>query len=346
MIDQASERFTKNLWTNRVSAERPYLVTVRDEADQAHYVADQVLAYREEGLGLKQQAVLFRTAHHSGPSGARTTRRNIPFKKFGGLKFLDAAHVKDILAILRFVQNPRDKISAFRVLLLLPGIGPRSANDIINAMTDAPHPLTAISTVSPPPRTGEAWDDFIAMLRDLKPGAIGWPAEIELVRDWYQPHLERTYEDAGVRNDDLRLEKIKTVGDGLLATANLLLLNPDPVMASIGCAAATIDGLVGCRPRGTCGWASISVLWWPELSAGRSSASISGDRQHGCPPRELWHEFRHPFERGSLETYPRPHTGRATGTGSDQGQGRYGGLSGRSSKLDRSWTAPKLIERR
>ena len=203
VIEQASERFTKTLWSDRISAERPYLVTVRDEADQAHYVANQVLAYREEGLDLKQQAVLFRTAHHSGPLEVELTRRNIPFKKFGGLRFLDAAHVKDMLATLRFVQNPRDKISAFRVLLLLPGIGPRSANDIINTMTDAPDPLATISTLSPPQRTGEAWDHFTALLRDLKPGAIGWPAEIELVRDWYQPYLERTYEDAIVRNDDL-----------------------------------------------------------------------------------------------------------------------------------------------
>ena len=106
VIELASERFTKNLWTDRASAERPQLVAVRDEADQARYVVEQVLANRENGMSLKQQAVLFRTSHHSGPLEVELTRRNIPFVKFGGLKFLDAAHVKDLLALLRFVAEP------------------------------------------------------------------------------------------------------------------------------------------------------------------------------------------------------------------------------------------------
>ena len=118
MIELASERFTKNLWTDRTSAERPQLVAVRDEADQARYVVEQVLANREAGMSLKQQAVLFRTSHHSGPLEVELTRRNIPFVKFGGLKFLDASHVKDLLALLRFVQNPRDRVAGFRLMQL------------------------------------------------------------------------------------------------------------------------------------------------------------------------------------------------------------------------------------
>ena len=73
---------------------------------------------------LKAQAVLFRASHHSGPLEIELTRRNIPFVKFGGLKFLDAAHVKDVLAVLRLAENPRDRVAGFRVLQLLPGIGP------------------------------------------------------------------------------------------------------------------------------------------------------------------------------------------------------------------------------
>ena len=103
----ATERFTKNLWTERQSAELPALVSVRDEADQARYVAERVLENREGGTDLKQQAVLFRTSSHSGPTEIELTRRNIPFVKFGGpLKFLDTAHVKDLLALLRFRREP------------------------------------------------------------------------------------------------------------------------------------------------------------------------------------------------------------------------------------------------
>src|SRR6266446_9142240 len=89
VIDLAAERFTKNLWTDRQSAARPQLVSVRDEADQAGYIVERVLENREVGTSLNQQAVLFRTSHHGGPLEVDLTRHNIPFVKFGGLKFLD-----------------------------------------------------------------------------------------------------------------------------------------------------------------------------------------------------------------------------------------------------------------
>src|SRR5258707_11168041 len=126
VIDLARERFTKNLWTERTASAKPRLVAVRDEADQARYIAERIFENREEGSLLKQQAVLFRTSSHSGPLEIELTRRNIPFVKFGGLKFLDAAHVKDMLALLRFVENPRDRVAGFRILHLLPGVGPAS----------------------------------------------------------------------------------------------------------------------------------------------------------------------------------------------------------------------------
>ena len=127
VIGAARERFTKKLWTERTLARRGRRWSrVRDEADQARYVCDRVLEEREAGTALKEQAVLFRTSHHSGPLEVELTRRNIPFVKFGGLKFLDAAHVKDVLAVLRFAENPRDRVAGFRVLQLLPGIGPGS----------------------------------------------------------------------------------------------------------------------------------------------------------------------------------------------------------------------------
>ena len=147
VIDLAAERFTKNLWTERQSAERPHLVTVRDEADQARYIVEQVLENREVGTALKQQAVLFRTSSHSGPLEIELTRRNIPFVKFGGLKFLDSAHVKDMLAMLRFAQNPRDRVAGFRLMQLLPGVGPTSAQRVLDAMADQPDPLQALAAI-------------------------------------------------------------------------------------------------------------------------------------------------------------------------------------------------------
>src|SRR5204862_4711652 len=122
VIDLAAERFTKNLWTDRVSGARPQLVSVRDEADQAGYIVERVLENREGGSMLRQQAVLFRASHHCGTLEVELTRRNIPFVKYGGLKFLDVTHIRDILALLRFFENPRDGIAGLRLMQLLPGI--------------------------------------------------------------------------------------------------------------------------------------------------------------------------------------------------------------------------------
>jgi DNA helicase-2/ATP-dependent DNA helicase PcrA len=209
VIDLASERFTKNLWTERESPERPRLVTVRDENDQARYVADKVLDNREEGVKLKSQAVLFRASHHSGPLEVELTRRNIPFVKFGGLKFLDSAHVKDMLAALRFAQNPRDRVAGFRLMQILPGVGPSTAQRVLDQMADDASPIAALAVMPAPPRSGEDWTSFVSTMQELKTGKAGWPAEIELVRRWYEPHLERLHEDASARLADLvQLEQI------------------------------------------------------------------------------------------------------------------------------------------
>jgi DNA helicase-2/ATP-dependent DNA helicase PcrA len=209
VIGLAAERFTKNLWTERQSAELPSLVSVRDEGDQARYVVEQVLANREGGADLKQQAVLFRTSSHSGPLEIELTRRNIPFVKFGGLKFLDTAHVKDLLALLRFVENPRDRVAGFRVLQLLPGLGPTSAHRVLDAMANQVDPLGALSHISAPPRAGEGWNELVDTLQQLHAGKAGWPAEIGRARLWYTPHLERMHEESAVRQADLlQLEQI------------------------------------------------------------------------------------------------------------------------------------------
>ena len=210
VIDLAAERFTKNLWTDRQSGELPRLVSVRDEVEQARYVIECILENRERGTVLKQQAVLFRASSHSGHLEVELTRRNIPFVKFGGLKFLDSAHVKDMLAMLRFAQNPRDRVAGFRVMQLLPGVGPLSAERVLDRMAEAADPLRALADIAAPPRAGGDWTGFVATLQQLRPGTgPGWPAEIECARLWYEPHLERMHEDASVRRADLlQLEQI------------------------------------------------------------------------------------------------------------------------------------------
>lgn len=208
VIGEATERFTKNLWTERRSSHKPQLVSVRDEAEQADYVCQAILAEREAGTALKAQAVLFRASHHSGPLEVELTRRNIPFVKFGGLKFLDAAHVKDMLAMLRFAENPRDRVAGFRVLQLMPGIGPSAASQIIEAMATSLDETMGLARFRPPQRAAEDWPVFLGIYSSLRAGAK-WPADLERVRLWYEPHLERIHEDAITRRADLlQLEQI------------------------------------------------------------------------------------------------------------------------------------------
>jgi DNA helicase II / ATP-dependent DNA helicase PcrA len=165
VIALAAERFTKNLWSSREASQRPLLIAVRDEGDQARYVVSRVLENREAGLALKSQAVLFRASHHSDTLEFELTRRNIPFVKFGGLKFLESSHVKDVLAALRFAENPRDRVSGFRVTQLVPVIGPASAARILDRLA-SPDPAAMLVTYAPP-RAGHEWKSFTALFDAL-----------------------------------------------------------------------------------------------------------------------------------------------------------------------------------
>jgi DNA helicase-2/ATP-dependent DNA helicase PcrA len=203
VIALAKERFSKTLHSERLSSERPFIVTVADEAEQARFVACSVLENREAGIVLKSQAVLFRASHHSGALEVELTRRNIPFLKFGGLKFLEASHVKDVLALLRWGENPRDRLAGFRAAQLLPGVGPAIAGKIVDLVGEARDGFAALEGMNAPARAADDWQHFVSLMRLLAEKRADWPAEIEATRIWYEPHLERLHEDARIRQTDL-----------------------------------------------------------------------------------------------------------------------------------------------
>ena len=203
VIAHAKEGYGKALWSERTSARRPCLVSVRDDVDQANCIVEQVLARRENGIGLKSQAVLFRASHHSLRLEVELTRRNIPFVKFGGLKFLEAAHVKDVLAILRWAQNPRDRVSGFRAIQLLPGIGPKTASRILENLQAAP-PACALLPEQPVPESARpAWLEFAALVEGMGVGET-WPAPLEQTARWYETQMDRLFEDPAPRQADIQ----------------------------------------------------------------------------------------------------------------------------------------------
>ena len=230
VIGLARERFTKNLRSHRGAGEKPALVSVLDDIGQVDCIVTTILENREAGVALKEQAVLFRTAHHSALLEIELTRRNIPFVKFGGLKFIEAAHVKDMLSVLRWAENPADRVPGFRVVQLLEGIGPATAGKALDrisgrALTDA------LATFSPPAKAAGAWRDLVTLMQRLNGETAGWPAEFDLVRQWYQPHLEQRYPDAAVRAGDL--EQLQRIAGGYGSRAHFLTdLTLDPPSAT------------------------------------------------------------------------------------------------------------------
>jgi ATP-dependent DNA helicase UvrD/PcrA len=209
VIGQASEGFRKDLFSDKPSGERPQLVVAADEFAQADYIIERILLQREAGIELKRQAVLFRASHHSDHLEVELGRRGIPFVKYGGLKFLEAAHVKDVLCILRWIENPRDAIAGFRVLQILPGIGPATAWDVLAQLSAAGWDFTMLDGFRAPATTAPHWPELCDLLSGLRRDATAWAGQVARVRRWYQPHLERLYDNPGARIGDLdQLEQI------------------------------------------------------------------------------------------------------------------------------------------
>ncbi len=210
VIAQARERYTKDLWSEKDVGQMPRLVTCTDETEQDAYVIDRVLTHYEQGIPLRRQAVLFRAAHLSDSLEVELTRRNIPYHKYGGLRFLEAAHVKDLVAFLRLLENPRDELAWFRVLQLLDGIGPSTAARVIDHVADHRNDPRSIASFSPPPAAEEAFSALAETIAQVAPMGIENPAaQIERIRAFYDPLLPKVYDNPYVRTRDLiSLEQI------------------------------------------------------------------------------------------------------------------------------------------
>jgi DNA helicase-2/ATP-dependent DNA helicase PcrA len=241
MMSLARERYTKDLWTERRLGGKPRIVSVRDDADQAGYVIERVLARREEGVKLRAQAILFRAAHHSARLELELARRNIPFVKFGGLRFLEAAHVKDVLALLRWARNPRDRVSGFRAIQLVAGIGPKTTARVLDHVAGAPPGCALLKEQPVPPGTEDAWLEFVALLEALESSRSAWPAPFEQACRWYEAQLERLFDDARARLADIQqLARIAATYPSLERFLTELTLEP-PAATSNEAGAPLLD---------------------------------------------------------------------------------------------------------
>ena len=209
LMADAARQHRKTLIGNRQSAQKPAYVSLEDGYAQAEYIVGKILATREVGGALKRHAILFRSSHHSDQLEVELTKRNIPFVKYGGLKFLEAAHVKDVLSILRWADNPRNAVAGFRVLKLIPGIGPALAKQALDHLEAQSYSVKSLAEFAVPQVAKMDFKRFCDLLEKLVDPQTPWPGQVGLVRAWYKPQLERIYDSGWSRMGDIeQLEQL------------------------------------------------------------------------------------------------------------------------------------------
>jgi DNA helicase-2/ATP-dependent DNA helicase PcrA len=268
LISRALERFTKNLWTQRAGGDAPWLVTTRDEQQQTRFVVDRILELHEEGTPLREMAVLVRAGYMSADLEIELTNRKIPFEKWGGLKFLEASHVKDVLAFLRVLENPRDEVSWYRILMLMPGIGDVTARAMMESMAERAWDPDAFSHFMPPPRARDAHKNLATLLRRLR-GArredAGVGEDIDDIRLLYDSILAERYDRSEPRLADL--DQLRVIAAGYPSRSAFLAalaLEPPQSTQDLGTGSESDDdALVISTVHSAKGkeWDAVVVIW-------------------------------------------------------------------------------------
>lgn len=211
IIEEAAEKYTKNLFTRKLDGPLPILAEAAGENAQSRFVAQKVLELREEGVPLNEVAVLFRSSFHSFDLEIELSRRGLPFTKRGGVKFIETAHVKDLLAHLRVVANPLDAVSWHRVLMLVEGVGPKKAQDILTNLVKSERPYQVLRSVSG--RSGLGLRNLANTLESLAGfQELGTADQVNHIYEYYLPILKEQYDDYPKRIRDL--DHLHTIAEG------------------------------------------------------------------------------------------------------------------------------------
>jgi DNA helicase-2/ATP-dependent DNA helicase PcrA len=241
LMSEGTRQHRKTLLGMRQSTQKPVYVALDDAQGQAEYIATRILAAREVGGSLRRHAILFRSSHHSDVLEVEFVKRNIPFVKYGGLKFLEAAHVKDMLSILRWVENPKNSVAGFRVLKLVPGFGPAHAKKALEHFEAQGFAVKSLAAFDAPQLNKMDWKRFCTALEKLADPATSWAGQVGLVREWYKPQLDRIYDAAFSRTGDLeQLEHLSTQYPNRERFLTELTLDP-PAVTSDQSGAASKD---------------------------------------------------------------------------------------------------------
>jgi DNA helicase-2/ATP-dependent DNA helicase PcrA len=203
LMDQAEEKYTKCLFTERRDGNVPRLIDARTEPEQAMYVCQAIREYLNRGLSLKEMAVLFRAAYHSFELEVELARQGIPFVKYGGFKFMESAHIKDLLAHLRAVVNKEDSISLGRILRLVKNIGQNKSQAIIQWLREEKCHPWQLAEWPGAGKADESLRNLSELLRQLGRKGIAPKRAIELAMEYYEPILKEKFDDFPRRKRDL-----------------------------------------------------------------------------------------------------------------------------------------------
>jgi DNA helicase-2/ATP-dependent DNA helicase PcrA len=228
IIDEAAEKYTKRLFTRKIDGPLPALVEAGGEHTQSRFIAQKILELREEGVPLSEVAVLFRSSFHSFDLEIELSRKGLPFIKRGGVKFIETAHVKDLLAHVRVIANPLDTVSWHRVLMLVEGVGPKKAQDLLAALVKSDKPFQTLRDVTG--RSSLGLKNLANTLESLSGAEDQRPAHlVSHAYEYYLPILKEQYDDYPKRIRDL--DHLQTIAEGYPGVdeflADLALEPPD-----------------------------------------------------------------------------------------------------------------------
>ncbi|TLY12699.1 MAG: ATP-dependent helicase, partial [Nitrospirae bacterium] len=264
IIQGAAEKYSKHLFTRKLEGPLPVLVQAGGENAQSRFIAQKILELREEGVPLDEIAVLFRSSFHSFDLEIELSRRDLPFVKRGGFKLIETAHVKDLLAHLRVLDNPLDAVSWNRVLLLVEGVGPRKAQDLIASFLKTDRPLDMLRRVGG--RSSRGLQDLAQMLEEAARSSAMTPAEqVNEVYGYYLPILKEQYDDYPKRIRDL--EHLYTIAEGYSKVeeflADLALEPPDESIIDVESSGRDDERLVLSTIHSAKGleWQCVFVIW-------------------------------------------------------------------------------------
>jgi len=264
IIDEAAEKYTKRLFTRKIDGPLPSLVEAAGENTQSRFIAQKILELREEGVPLSEVAVLFRSSFHSFDLEIELSRKGLPFIKRGGVKFIETAHVKDLLAHVRVIANPLDTVSWNRVLMLVEGVGPKKAHDLLAAIVKGGQPFEVLRGVSG--RSGQGLKNLANTLESLSGTDDRSPSEqVNHIYEYYLPILKEQYDDYPKRTRDL--DHLHTIAEGYPGVneflADLALEPPDGSVSGVDAPDRDDERLVLSTIHSAKGleWQAVFVIW-------------------------------------------------------------------------------------